>query len=174
MTEWEQILASRPSEAPFVIRMNTNSNDEAFIDIPTKLDHKHGWHVVGLRYTFEGVDPTTPILTGSLIATSMTLQIQRGLDSEVLLPAFGKDTLIHHNLTILYYTSGLHTMPIHPIRVPANTVTRCQQLRALFRTSADLADISLTTIQLSGMLLYHLITAPDDGRTKLGINIDEI
>jgi len=175
MTEWEQILKSSPSRAPFTLTMNADSTNEVWADIDTKLDKDEAWHIVGCHYTFEKIDPTTPLHTDAIITSARTLQIQRGADSEILLNAFDPLIIMHHSvMTVFGATEAFQVIDPHPYKISLNEVTRHNKLRALFRTSVDQTQLSLTTVQLSGVLLYHLIGAPDDGRTKLGIHIDEI
>ena len=174
MTEWEQILANMPSVAPFEIPMHANSDNEIWADIHTKLDQNHGWHIRGLSYTIELVDPTVPIAVYTALDQCRVLQLHRGSEQETLLPAFHPDCLAHVHEGIVFNTSGLDTPRLHPIHVPIDAVTRHQTLRILFRTEIDVGVISDASVQLTGIVLYDLITAPDDGRTKLGIPIDEI
>jgi len=174
MTDWERLLSQQPNRAPFTIAMDGNTINEVWTDLDTKLKQNQGWHVVGVEYTFEGIDPTNPTLYAEAIHRVETLQVQRGTDSEILLPAFHPDTLLHHSVATMFDTSGLAMGPMHPIKVQCDEFTRHNKLRVLFRSRNDNTGISDPAIQLTGILKYHIISAPDDGRTKLGIDIDEI
>jgi len=174
MTQWERILKKNPHKAPFTITMDASSINEVWADVDTKLGKDEAWHIVGIRYTFEGIDPVTPTLYAEPIHRVETLQLQRGNDSEVLLPAFHDDVIIHHSVGTIFFAEGAAVMYEHPYNVPCNEVTRRNYLRALFRSRNDNTGISDASIQLTGVILYHLISAPDDGRTKLGVDLDDI
>jgi len=175
MTQWETTLRNLPHKAPFTIQMDADSTNEVWVDIPTRLKKNEAWHVVGLDYTFENIDPTVPAIQGKFLDQALALQVQRGVDSEILLPAFDPLTLLHHSKeTFVGGTDGLFVMDDMPKHVAVDEVTRHEFLRVLFRTSEDVTAISAPTVQLTGQLRYHLISAPDDGRTKIGIDIDEI
>jgi len=175
MTEWESLVKKQLHRAPFTIPMVADSTNEIWTDIPTKLKNDDGWHIKRIAYTIENIDPTIPLVTSANVYATMALQVHRGNENEVLLPAFHPDCIVHSSMTTVFDTAGMAIEPRHPVIIDVNELTRQQMLRAIFRTSADIAAISLAaTAHLSGVIFYDLITAPHDGRTKLGIDLDEI
>lgn len=177
MTEAERILKSLPSEYPFEFLMNADSTVEVWTDIPTKLGSFEAWHVVGARYTFQNVNPTVPFLLDDQSAPfAAELQIHRNDDSELLLPANDPVVIGRDAFDFTWATSvGYQFKRAFDQIVNMNTIVCGQMLRVLFRTSVDVPiGLSAATVCVRGTLFYHLVGAPDNGRTKIGIPLDEI
>ncbi|GAG65112.1 unnamed protein product [marine sediment metagenome] len=166
MTEAEKIMARRPSEQDFTIEMNANSSVEIWKDIPTKLREKEAWHIVAFAFWIEERDPTLPIGIPD-VETSHGLQLHDNSDSE-LLKNFNDDDVI------VAYQEHNEEIFKHPIRFELDRITLSNMLRVIFRTRQDETVWSAPSIQVAGKVYYHVVSAPPSGRTKLGLQMENV
>ena len=160
------LLRRLPHTYKFVIPMVATSTDEVWVDINTFLRGSDGWHIVEVAYGWESIDPTTPLAIAPAANVSTVLQIHRNQDNELLLNANDDDVLFNDQLM---FEIDCAQPTAFPRRVPVDIVTTQRKLRALFRTSADFANISVATVQMFIQLKYHQLNGPkSSGHTKVG------
>ena len=161
-------LNSIPAQAEFEIDMVANSEDEVWVDIDTGIDDKQAWAIYGVVYDFEAVDPTVPLNIATSIDCVLTLQVHRNAKNEILLKQNDKQVLFHHTIQMYSETAECTGPVVRPFQVPHRAVTMQETLRVIFRTSADMAEISDPLYHLVGTVLYDVIAAPAGTSTKIG------
>jgi hypothetical protein len=175
MSGFERVMGTIPQEAKFEMVMAADSTTEVWDDIDTNLDDGEAWYVYGGEFCFEMVDPTIP--SGDpepFIADneSYELQVQRGVDSEILLGFNDPAVLAQWKMccdTYMSESGASGGLFFQPFRFGRPTVTLQEQLRVIFRTLADDAAISDPAFCIRGKLLYDRIKAPSIGQSKLGM-----
>lgn len=176
MTEAEKLIQKMPSILPFEIPMVADSTTYATVDIPTKLGAKEAWHIIGVDWCFENINPATIASAVPAVGLTRQFQIHRNNTHAGFL-SLGDEDLVFSDKQEWRQLTGVGTVYIEEgvQKHLFQTITLSPVLRALFQTNVDDASISVAgTIILKGVLYYHIISAPDDGRTKLGIPLDEI
>jgi len=170
VTDFDKVMASIPSPMDFIIPMELDSADEAYVDIDTNLGDGEALLIYGVRYRFENVDPTEPLnwLGAQAADMSWGLQIHRNTDSDILLNANDSDLLIDDARHMAQATAVGFAFLDSIFKRQERTVTLSPTLRAIFRTDADYANISAATVQLAGRIYYDKVPAPSIGNTKLG------
>jgi len=168
-TVMEDIINGLPRRAEFQITMVADSSTEVWADIDTGIDDRQAWVIYGMEWMFESIDPTVPLLD---INSPLAYQIQlhRNDDSELMLNYADNDCIHTWKRTLSLATSGANQWE-QPFRAAFEAVTVQPTLRVMFRTSADADKISLTTVQLTGAVLYDVIPAPAHA-TKLSSMVD--
>lgn len=157
-----------PNRTKFVIPMVTDSSNAVWYDIRTGLDGGRGWHIVGWQWTWENIDPTEPlnVLFASTTET-LTLQLHRNIDNTTLLNFNDDDLMAHWDLEHNFDTSG-QVLFERVFKQELDELTTQKRLRCIFRSLSDVANISLTTVQLAVQIFYYDISTPNVGHTKLG------
>jgi hypothetical protein len=173
VTKAETILKNAPHLAPFALDIPVTTSDEAWVDVDTHLGKDEAWHLKDVIYFYEFKDPTVPYQLTSMDDISWTLQLQRGVDSETLL-SFTDDLVYGQH----YWASDRATYGNVEFGMPwtmeiVRPITRAETLRLLWRTEANVTQFQ-DTMHIAGFIRYDLVSAPDDGRTKIGIPLDEI
>ena len=171
-TGFEKFLKETPRRAEFTIAMVADSTTEVWVDIDTGIDDGQAWLMYGMEYSFENIDPTIPLawISGAN-SFKASLQLHRNDESEILLARNDNDVIVDHHLLYTILTSGA-TIQAEPIKVPINNVTLQPTLRVLFRTSVDVVNLSAATAQLSGVILYDIISAPARLSSNIGTLAD--
>jgi len=171
-TGFEKFLEQTPRRAEFTITMDADSTTEVWADIDTGIDDGQAWLMYGMEYAFENIDPTIPAawISGAN-SFKTTLQLHRNASSELLLNRNNNNVIVDHHLLYTILTSGA-TIQAEPIKVPINNVTLQPTLRVLFRTAVDVVNLSAATVQLTGVLLYDIISAPPRLSSKIGTLAD--
>jgi hypothetical protein len=171
-TGFDKFLEDTPRRAEFVIAMVADSTNEVTVDIDTALDDGQAWLIYGMEYGFENVDPTIPLpVYGAGVDVAGTIQVHRNTESDILLASNNNRLMAQHKVEMAFLTSGM-AMLTEPYKVPINTVTLQPTLRVIYRTSADNTNISAATAQISGVLLYDIISAPPRLSSKIGTLTD--
>lgn len=169
LSDFDAVMASIAAPLDFTITMSTDSTNETWVDINTGLDDGEALLVYGFEYDFESIDPTTPIdLHPNTFAGSWVCQLQRNDDAELLLNQHDSEVLLHHGFFTDLNTTGGYGATQRPFRRFQRTATISPILRAMFRTSIDNTEISLTSVQLTGRIFCDKFEAPSVGVTKLG------
>lgn len=165
-TGMELFQDARPLEREFSIDMVATSTDEVGVEVDTDIrsGSKTAWAILGLRYAFELIAaPNTPFGPGATAAhLAWYLQLVRGALPTVPVCIGRQD----HDLIgedIVEYTISTavgFNFSTWPREVPFLGVTQLPTLHLTFGTTADMAEISLTTYRLVGSIIYNLVTAP--------------
>jgi len=177
MTEMERIFKTIPSVAPFEIEMADNSINEVWTDIPTKMKGNQAWHIVGVEYAIEPLDPATTGPGNSLPSGSSArlLQIHRNDNNELLLRMTDMELMYMDRREFRFVTAAGISAAMESIeRHMFQTITTADKIRALFRTDVDDTAISSSAWVLRGLIHYHIISAPSDGRTKHGDQLRDL
>ena len=170
-TGFEKFLEDTPRRAEFSIDMVADSQNEVWADIDTGIDDGQAWIIYGMEYGFENVDPTVPLAIVQATSATMQIQVHRNDDSEIML-AMNNDLLMaHHKVSYVIDTEGASTFT-EPFKVPINNTTLQPTLRVMFRSAADMVEISAATARLSGVLLYDVMSAPARLSSKIGTLTD--
>jgi len=171
-TGFEKFLDNTPQRAEFTITMDADSTTEVWADINTGLDDAQAWLMYGMEYSFENVTPTVPLSSLVGIADICTqLQLHRNDASELMLAQNNNLVIVTHKVNHTRLSSGA-ILHVEPFKVAINNVTLQPTLRVIFRTSADLVNISAATVRLSGVIFYDVISAPSRLTSKLGTLTD--
>lgn len=152
--------------------MVADSTTEVWVDLSTGLMEDHAWWLIGWTWMIETLDPTIP--TSAWPNTNATnayqLQLQRNLDSEIMLP-FNDDEAVFTDkyvVDVLGAAAGL-SFDAPQVHFPQNRfVLASRKMRLMFRTAADDAAISDATFCLRGKLFYHDIEASEQDYVKHG------
>lgn len=169
MGTFNKIAATIPREALFEITMNADSTTEVWVDIDTELGEGEAWLVYGMEWCIETIDPTVPLVQVYTAGEDeLVLQIHRNDDNEVLLQSNDRELLMQQRIGTEITTSGAIIYQA-PWRLAKRTVTMQPTLRAIFRSTGDVAGISAATNQLAGKIFYDVFQVGNIGTSKLGM-----
>jgi hypothetical protein len=164
-TAFEQFDDAIPYEREFHLPMVADSTNEVAVDIDTDIPAGGtvGWTIVGMEWQF--VDIASPYTKRNSIITAgvnnMTLQLGRGeAPGTVTLMHPGDDDLIAEDILCMQYAAGGEFPLTWPRGKAIRDVTQLGTLHVRFATSVDVTDISATTIEIFGKVLYYPVHAP--------------
>ena len=166
-TKAETILKEMPSVVHGHVALPSDTTNEIWIDVDTKLGAKEAWHIVGFEWKIAiNTDVGAPPLA---VNAGHLMQLLRTNVAEEPVDWDHSDLIVEEE-----WIPETATEEVFPRKIAVEAVTLSNTLRAIWRTTADETNWSASNYELWVAIYYHLITAPDDGRTKIGIPLDEI
>jgi hypothetical protein len=173
-TAFETFSDELPMEREFHLPMIADATGEVGVEIDTDIPAGAaiGWQIYGVRYHFQNIaSPFARINphAGFVVGHIAVFQLCRGeLPATPVLLSGGDDGLILEDIMTgekATAVGGQMTF-MYPRMVMHPAVTQMAKLYAMYQTVPDNTVISLTTIELFGAILYHLVKAPNAPRER--------